>query len=158
VIRISLPGTAVPTGRTVLTARGLDGPWAPWHAAAGRGTVSGNDASGDEAGSGDKTDGSPGAPGRLAELIERGPERVALIGPNGAGKTTLLRALAGLDRSASSAGLDGTADTADTAAPLDTVAVRRNAASGYLPQRLDILDDALTVVDNVRLVAPRATV
>ena len=36
--------------------------------------------------------------------------------------------------------------------------MRRNAASGYLPQRLDILDDALTVVDNVRAVAPRATV
>ena len=30
-IRISLPGTAVPAGRTVLTVRGLDGPWAPWH-------------------------------------------------------------------------------------------------------------------------------
>ncbi len=38
------------------------------------------------------------------------------------------------------------------------LAVRRNAATGYLPQRLDILDDALTVVDNVRAVAPRATV
>ena len=30
-IRISLPGTAVPAGRTVLTVRGLDAPWAPWH-------------------------------------------------------------------------------------------------------------------------------
>ena len=36
--------------------------------------------------------------------------------------------------------------------------MRRNAAVGYLPQRLNILDDALTVVDNVRAVAPRATV
>jgi ATPase subunit of ABC transporter with duplicated ATPase domains len=36
--------------------------------------------------------------------------------------------------------------------------VRRNAASGYLPQRLDILDDSLSVVDNVRAVAPRASV
>jgi ATPase subunit of ABC transporter with duplicated ATPase domains len=36
--------------------------------------------------------------------------------------------------------------------------VRRNAAFGYLPQRLDILDDALTVVENVRAVAPRASV
>ena len=35
--------------------------------------------------------------GRLAELVVRGPERVALTGPNGAGKTTLLRALAGTD-------------------------------------------------------------
>ncbi len=32
-IRISLPGTAVPAGRTVLTVRGLDAPWAPWHEA-----------------------------------------------------------------------------------------------------------------------------
>jgi ATPase subunit of ABC transporter with duplicated ATPase domains len=36
--------------------------------------------------------------------------------------------------------------------------VRRNAALGYLPQRLDILDDRLTVVENVRAVAPRASV
>jgi ATPase subunit of ABC transporter with duplicated ATPase domains len=122
VIRISLPGTAVPAGRTVLTARGLDGPWAPWHAAAVQDDSETEDA------------------GRLAELIVRGPERVALIGPNGAGKTTLLRALAGLD------------------GPLEAVAVRRNAATGYLPQRLDILDEALSVVDNVRAVAPRASV
>jgi ATPase subunit of ABC transporter with duplicated ATPase domains len=122
VIRISLPGTAVPAGRTVLTVQGLDVPWAPWHAGAGR--------AGDES----------GEVGRLAELIVRGPERVALTGPNGAGKTTLLLALAGLS------------------SPAETVAVRRNAATGYLPQRLNILDDALTVVDNVRAVAPRATV
>jgi ATPase subunit of ABC transporter with duplicated ATPase domains len=120
-IRISLPGTAVPAGRTVLTVRGLGAPWAPWHETA---------------------DGEPGDVGRLAELTVRGPERVALTGPNGAGKTTLLRALAepGAD--------DGLAG----------VTVRRNAASGYLPQRLDILDDALTVVENVRAVAPRASV
>src|SRR5262249_59699432 len=36
--------------------------------------------------------------------------------------------------------------------------VRLNAAFGYLPQRLDILNDELTVVENVRAVAPRATV
>jgi ATPase subunit of ABC transporter with duplicated ATPase domains len=124
-IRISLPGTAVPTGRTVLTVRGLDGPWAPWHEVEAYGP--------DGAGS------DPDDTGRLAELIVRGPERVALTGPNGAGKTTLLRALAG-----TSAG--------------DCVTVRRNAAFGYLPQRLDILDDALTVVENVRAVAPRASV
>jgi ATPase subunit of ABC transporter with duplicated ATPase domains len=120
-IRISLPGTAVPAGRTVLTVRGLDAPWAPWHETA---------------------DGEPGDVGRLAELTVRGPERVALTGPNGAGKTTLLRALA-------EPGADDV---------LAGVTVRRNAASGYLPQRLDILDDALTVVENVRAVAPRASV
>jgi ATPase subunit of ABC transporter with duplicated ATPase domains len=126
-IRISLPGTAVPAGQAVLTVRGLDAPWAPWH----------------ETGAGEP-DGEPGDAGRLAELVVRGPERVALTGPNGAGKTALLRALAG------------------PAGPFDaagsTLAVRRNAASGYLPQRLDILDDALTVVENVRAVAPRAPV
>src|SRR6201999_2365820 len=90
----------------------------------------------------DGEDGEAGTVGRLAELIVRGPERVALTGPNGAGKTTLLRALAAPD------GDDR----------LEGVTVRRNAASGYLPQRLDILDDALTVVQNVRAVAPRASV
>jgi ATPase subunit of ABC transporter with duplicated ATPase domains len=125
-IRISLPATAVPAGRTVLEVHGLDGAWAPWHDG-----KPGGDAGADAA--------------RLAALIVRGPERVALTGPNGAGKTTLLRALAA---------------TAAVTAPdaLAGVTVRRNAAVGYLPQRLDILDDALTVVDNVRAVAPSATV
>jgi ATPase subunit of ABC transporter with duplicated ATPase domains len=119
-IRIALPGTAVPAGQTVLTVRGLGAPWAPWQQPA--------------AGTEDA--------GRLAELVVRGPERVALTGPNGAGKTTLLRALA-------APGL------AQVPGP---VAVRRNGAFGYLPQRLDILDEALTVVENVRAVAPAAPV
>jgi ATPase subunit of ABC transporter with duplicated ATPase domains len=134
-IRISLPGTAVPAGRTVLTVHGLDDPWAPWHET-GAGEPGGPDSEGDGAG------GEAGTVGRLAELIVRGPERVALTGPNGAGKTTLLRALAAPD------GDDR----------LEGVTVRQNAASGYLPQRLDILDDALTVAQNVRAVAPRASV
>jgi ATPase subunit of ABC transporter with duplicated ATPase domains len=75
----------------------------------------------------------------LAELTVRGPERIALTGPNGAGKTTLLRAIA-------------------NAATLPGISIRRGAAVGYLPQRLDILDDSLTVVDNVRVAAPTATV
>jgi ATPase subunit of ABC transporter with duplicated ATPase domains len=140
-IRISLPGTAVPAGRTVLTATGLDRAWAPWHEdepGAG-GHTAGEHGTG-EHGTGEHGAGEPGAPGRLAELIVRGPERVALTGPNGAGKTTLLRALAG------------------SGDELGGVTVRRNAAAGYLPQRLDILDDGLTVVENVRAVAPRATV
>jgi ATPase subunit of ABC transporter with duplicated ATPase domains len=137
-IRISLPGTAVPAGRTVLTVAGLGRPWAPWHRPAGD--------AGDlaDAGAGNADD-VPDDVGRLAGLILRGPERVALTGPNGAGKTTLLRALAG--QAASALG----AATGD-------VTVRRNAAVGYLPQRLDILDDALTVVENVRAAAPRASV
>jgi ATPase subunit of ABC transporter with duplicated ATPase domains len=114
-IRIELPGTAVPAGRTVLTVTGLDRPWHPGHPEY------------DE------------RPPVLSELIVRGPERVALIGPNGAGKTTLLRAVTGL-------------------AALPGVTVRRHGAFGYLPQRLDILDDSLTVVENVRLAAPAAAV
>jgi ATPase subunit of ABC transporter with duplicated ATPase domains len=137
-IRISLPGTAVPAGRTVLTARGLDVPWAPWQL---QPDVS--DADCGDPGDGDPGDGGFADVGRIAELIVRGPERVALTGPNGAGKTTLLRALAGLD---------GPAET------LGAVSVRRNGAFGYLPQRLDILDVALTLVENVRAGAPRASV
>jgi ATPase subunit of ABC transporter with duplicated ATPase domains len=75
----------------------------------------------------------------LTELIVRGPERIALTGPNGAGKTTLLRAIAGL-------------------ATRPGVTVRPGAVTGYLPQRLDILDDSLSVVDNVRAAAPAASV
>jgi ATPase subunit of ABC transporter with duplicated ATPase domains len=83
-IRIELPSTAVPNGRTVL----------------------------DDAG-----------------LVVRGPERIALRGRNGSGKTTLLRRIA----------------------PLAKVPV------GILPQRLDVLDPQVSVVDNVRAVAPTAT-
>jgi ATPase subunit of ABC transporter with duplicated ATPase domains len=41
---------------------------------------------------------------------------------------------------------------------LPGVTVRRYGAFGYLPQRLDILDDSLTVVENVRSAAPAAAV
>jgi ATPase subunit of ABC transporter with duplicated ATPase domains len=112
-IRVELPATAVPAGRTVVNLTGLaEVPWHPASAVAGAG---------------------------LAGLIVRGPERIALTGPNGAGKTTLLRAIAGL---AVPPGLQ----------------VRRGAVVGYLPQRLDILDDSLSVVDNVRAAAPAASV
>jgi ATPase subunit of ABC transporter with duplicated ATPase domains len=118
-IRMNLPATAVPAGRTVLTMTGLDG--GRWHPAARPAAA------------------QPAEPGVLAEVIIRGPERIALTGPNGAGKTTLLGGIAGL-------------------AQLDGVTVRRGAVVGYLPQRLDILDDSLTVVDNVRAAAPAASV
>ncbi|MDQ2846157.1 MAG: ATP-binding cassette domain-containing protein [Actinomycetota bacterium] len=91
-IRIDLPATAVPAGRTVLTLPGLG------------------------------LDDSP--------LVIRGPERIALVGPNGCGKTTLLRRIV--------------ADGAQV--PL-----------GYLPQRLDVLCDNDSVLDNVRAVNPAAT-
>jgi ATPase subunit of ABC transporter with duplicated ATPase domains len=120
-IRIDLPGTAVPAGRTVLTVTGLDGSWHPGQTERGAGAGAGAE------------------PDVLAELIVRGPERTALTGPNGAGKTTLLRAIAGL-------------------ADLPGVEVRRQGAFGYLPQRLDILDESLTVAENVRAAAPAASV
>ncbi|MCF4135787.1 ATP-binding cassette domain-containing protein [Streptomyces sp. Tue 6430] len=68
----------------------------------------------------------------------RGPERVALVGRNGAGKTTLLRTIAGE--------LDPVAGEARAHVPLR-----------FLPQRLDVLDDGLTVVENVARFAPHAT-
>jgi ATPase subunit of ABC transporter with duplicated ATPase domains len=113
-IRISLPGTAVPAGRTVLTVRGLDGAWLPWRPAVEADSV-----------------------GALDELVVRGPERVALSGPNGAGKTTLLRHVTG---------------------ELDGLTVRLTGAVRYLPQRLDVLDESASVVENVRAVAPAASV
>ncbi|MCX4997053.1 ABC-F family ATP-binding cassette domain-containing protein [Streptomyces longwoodensis] len=67
-----------------------------------------------------------------------GPERVALVGRNGAGKTTLLRTVAGE--------LAPAAGEAHAHVPLR-----------FLPQRLDVLDDALTVAENVARFAPGAT-
>jgi len=129
-IRVDLPGTAVPAGRTVLTVTGLDG--AHWHPAA---------AAAAPAAAAPATAPDPDAPPvkTLAELIVRGPERIALTGPNGSGKTTLLRAIAGL-------------------AERPGVTVRLGTVVGYLPQRLDILDDSLSVVGNVRSAAPTASV
>ena len=74
-IRIDLPGTAVPAGRTVAT---------------------------------------------VDDEVIRGPERIGLVGANGSGKTTLLRRIVA------------------------------HVPVGYLPQRLDVLDDAASVLDNVR--------
>ncbi|MFD6948899.1 ABC transporter [Nocardiopsis sp. TSRI0078] len=74
-----------------------------------------------------------------ARLYVRGPERVALVGPNGSGKTTLLRAVVGR-------GEHPQAEVVHAAGPI-----------GYLPQRLDVLDDDLSVLDNVRAAATSAT-
>jgi ATPase subunit of ABC transporter with duplicated ATPase domains len=135
-IRVDLPGTAVPAGRTVLTVTGLDG--AHWHPAATATTPATPAGPADTATSANPPPGAPPV-ATLTELIVRGPERIALTGPNGAGKTTLLRAIAGL-------------------AARPGITVRLGAVTGYLPQRLDILDDSLSVVDNVRVAAPAASV
>ncbi|MFF8913190.1 ATP-binding cassette domain-containing protein [Streptomyces sp. NPDC015032] len=104
-IRVSLPHTAVPTGRTVLSLHELRPRF-----------------------------------GRLLQgnLHVHGPERIALVGRNGAGKTTLLRTLTG-----ELAPLSGEART--------FVPVR------FLPQRLDVLDDELSVAANVARMAPGVT-
>ncbi|MER6614333.1 ABC-F family ATP-binding cassette domain-containing protein [Streptomyces xantholiticus] len=72
------------------------------------------------------------------EFEVRGPERIALVGRNGAGKTTLLRTIAGE--------LEPVAGEAVAEVPLR-----------FLPQRLDLLDDELSVVENVARFAPDAT-
>ena len=102
-IRVDLPHTAVPPGRTVLTLRALEVRY-----------------------------------GTRAALDVRGPERIALVGPNGAGKSTFLRTLAG------------------EIAPVAGEA-RVHVPARYLPQRLDVLDDELSVAANVAAYAPSAT-
>lgn len=104
-IRVSLPHTAVPAGRTVLALRELRPRF---------GTL------------------------REGTLRVRGPERIALVGRNGAGKTTLLRTLTG------------------ELAPLSGE-VRASVPLRFLPQRLDVLDDGLSVAANVARLAPGLT-
>jgi ATPase subunit of ABC transporter with duplicated ATPase domains len=67
-----------------------------------------------------------------------GPERIALIGRNGSGKTTLLRTIAG--------------ELAPVAGEATAHVPHR-----FLPQRLDVLDDGLSVAENVARFAPGAT-
>ncbi|MFJ6607282.1 ABC-F family ATP-binding cassette domain-containing protein [Streptomyces lydicus] len=102
-IRIDLPHTAVPPGRTVLTLDALRTRY-----------------------------------GARADLEVRGPERIALTGRNGSGKTTLLRTVAG-------------------EVPPDAGTAHVHVPHRFLPQRLDVLDDTLTVVENVARHAPDAT-
>ncbi|CAA9540058.1 MAG: Bis-ABC ATPase SCO6720 [uncultured Thermomicrobiales bacterium] len=106
-LRLELPETVVPAGRTLFEADG---------AVVLRGATR-----------------IFGAYGLV--LTIRGPERIALVGPNGSGKTTLLSLILG---------------------EIDPVSgrVRRAAAARLLPQRLDLLDDALSVLTNLRRFAP----
>ncbi|MEU6658055.1 ABC-F family ATP-binding cassette domain-containing protein [Streptomyces sp. NPDC046821] len=104
-IRVDLPHTEVPPGRSVFTLRALR----MAHGACVQG-----------------------------ELEVRGPERIALVGRNGSGKTTLLRTIAGE--------LAPVGGEAEAHVPLR-----------FLPQRLDVLDDGLTVAENVARFAPGVT-
>ena len=91
----------------------------------------------------------PGVPRgrRIAEFVAgdtsvlvQGPERIALVGPNGSGKSTLIaRTLAGADPEAGR--------------PHGRLLTER---VGYLPQRLDGLDEARSAIANVRAVAEQA--
>jgi ATPase subunit of ABC transporter with duplicated ATPase domains len=104
-IRVDLPYTAVPPGRSVLTLRDLE-------------LVYG---------------------ARVAGGLDlHGPERIALTGRNGAGKTTLLRTIAG---------------------ELEPVSgeVTAHVPLRFLPQRLDVLDEELTVAENVARFSPGVT-
>ncbi|ETK37249.1 ABC transporter [Microbispora sp. ATCC PTA-5024] len=84
-------------------------------------------------------DGLATVAGPAGDLVVRGPERIALLGPNGSGKTTLLRTITGELEPAEGS-------------------VRLAVPARYLPQRLDVLDDDLSLVDNVRALAPSASV
>ncbi|WP_037605338.1 ABC-F family ATP-binding cassette domain-containing protein [Streptacidiphilus rugosus] len=111
-IRVDLPATEVPAGRTVLALTGLR-------------LAHASPAAGEEG-------------GPRIDLELRGPERLALLGPNGSGKTTLLRTIVG------------------ELAPL-TGEVHAPVPLRYLPQRLDLLDDELSVFENAARFAPQAT-
>ncbi|GAA1490737.1 ABC-F family ATP-binding cassette domain-containing protein [Brachybacterium sacelli] len=77
--------------------------------------------------------------GRGAPVILQGPERAALTGPNGIGKTRLLETL-----------------LTPSPAPGGTVhGVAHTDLLGYLPQRLDHLDDDESVLEAVRAAAPQ---
>lgn len=83
---------------------------------------------------------------RLVELTSgetvvelRGSERVALLGRNGIGKTRLLRQL-----------VDGTEPAGEVRAMAFTERI------GHLDQRLDDLDDDVSVLDTVRTACPEA--
>ncbi|MFI0941797.1 ABC-F family ATP-binding cassette domain-containing protein [Streptomyces sp. NPDC021020] len=107
-IVLDLPATRVPAGRTVFTGEGLRIRLGQREVFAGEG----------------------------ADLVVRGPERIALTGANGAGKSTLLRLLSG--------------DLEPDAGRVTRAAGR----SAYLSQRLDLLDPEQSVAANLAGYAP----
>ncbi|MDR1293751.1 MAG: ATP-binding cassette domain-containing protein [Bifidobacteriaceae bacterium] len=185
-IRIDLPATAVPAGRTVLELQGVRLPFGthgvclteapvdapsvdpaiqereptathaiPAHA---HGTIGANCPPGAHSGAhaAPDTDATlrnhephgradrPTTAGHRTrtqlgiDLTIQGPEHIVLTGANGTGKTTLLNVIVGSEE------------------PL-AGRVRRAVPVGLLPQRLDGLDDSMSVLANVRRAAPEAS-
>ncbi|MFB8188007.1 ABC-F family ATP-binding cassette domain-containing protein [Microbacterium sp. NPDC055988] len=96
--------------------------------------------------------------------VIQGPERVALIGRNGAGKTTLLeRLVAGGVHNSSETTDDGPeqASSSDSAEELrsherPTLHIEAHTGLiGYLPQRVDGLDEERSVFENIAAAAPQ---
>ncbi|WP_426323790.1 ABC-F family ATP-binding cassette domain-containing protein [Microbacterium sp. E-13] len=114
----------------------------------------------------------PGVPAgrRIASLgdgerswVIQGPERVALIGPNGVGKTTLLEQLVGAGPQNSTEPSTQTHLDAESRGPVPNPwsSARGDLHTdrvGYLPQRVDGLDDTASVLDNVAQSAPSVTI
>ncbi|WP_433318074.1 ribosomal protection-like ABC-F family protein [Micromonospora sp. CA-269861] len=107
-IVVDLPDTSVPGGRTVFSGQGM------------RARFDDRDLFGDDG----------------ADLVIRGPERIALTGANGVGKSTLLRLVNG--------DLD----------PAGGEIRRADGRIAYLSQRLDLLDLDRTVAENFAAYAP----
>jgi ATPase subunit of ABC transporter with duplicated ATPase domains len=96
--------------------------------------------------------------------VIQGPERVALIGRNGAGKTTLLeRLVAGGVHNSSETTADGpeqgsSADSAEELRSNERPTLHIEAHTdliGYLPQRVDGLDEGRSVFANIAAAAPQ---
>ncbi|VXB51530.1 ABC-F family ATP-binding cassette domain-containing protein [Pseudoclavibacter sp. 8L] len=100
----------------------------------------------------------PARPEAAGRLVIMGPERIALTGPNGSGKTTLLDAVAASARSLGGAGGSGGGGAGAGGERIETRGGAWVTAStgrvGYLRQRLDGLDDAASVLENVQRSAP----
>ncbi|WP_447948488.1 ABC-F family ATP-binding cassette domain-containing protein [Microbacterium maritypicum] len=95
--------------------------------------------------------------------VIQGPERVALIGRNGAGKTTLLERLVATGVHSSGAmtpvGPQGREGSGSETEVLSSVRPALHAEAhtdliGYLPQRVDGLDEERSVFENIATAAP----
>lgn len=96
--------------------------------------------------------------------VIQGPERVALIGRNGAGKTTLLeRLVSGGVHNSSETTADGleqgsSADSTEELRSYERPALHIEAHTdliGYLPQRVDGLEEGRSVFANIAAAAPQ---